>query len=83
MQLELSNGLTRVHLDSLAAGPSVDQTARVGLWRVAARKILSKPTPPISICLRVDPWITCIKTTYSSQNIFKTIHVLSQNMNVY
>ena len=49
LQLELSDGSTRVHLESPAAGQLVRQTARVGPRRVAAREMLSKSNPTFSL----------------------------------
>ncbi|WZZ17808.1 hypothetical protein YC2023_110897 [Brassica napus] len=56
--LELTDELTRVYLDRPAAVPFSHQTARVDPRRVAVRELLSKPAPPNSHCLRVDPRVT-------------------------
>ncbi|KAF2562382.1 hypothetical protein F2Q70_00017859 [Brassica cretica] len=56
--VELSDGLTCVHLDRPAAVPFSHQTVRVDPRRVAVRELLSKPAPLNSHCLRVDPRVT-------------------------
>ena len=80
MLVELSDGLTRVHLDKPVVVPSAHQTVLVGPRRVAAREVLSKPVPPSLFCLRVDPRVTCKEerdTSSTAKDSFKIV-IMSQ-----